>query len=138
MSKVSKSVYIPDNIRASLHFALARANDAGLAADIIVSSAADIGNKDLAQRLMQAGNSIRKGQSYTAALTNRGLLTEFDLALLSAGEGAGSIGHMHKLLARRYESRYQRGSRLRTRMIIPVFTAALALFIAPLPELVGS
>ena len=136
--KVSDPVYIPENTRAMLHRALYRATEAGMVADTAVSTVAELGDRDVAKRLKQAGNSINKGRSYSAALSNYGLLTRFDLALLHAGEAAGHISHMHKMLADRYDSQFLRRSRLRVRMNVPVFTAILAMFVIPLPQLFSS
>lgn len=62
--KLSDPIYIPEDTRATLHHALARATDAGMSADIAVSTVSELGNKDLSNRLIQASNSIKKGQSY--------------------------------------------------------------------------
>jgi len=103
-----------------------------------VSTVAELGDREVAQRLQQASNSIKKGQSYSAALSNYGLLTRFDQALLHAGEEAGHTSHMHMLLADRYISQFQRRSKLRASMNVPVFTAILAMFVIPLPQLFSS
>jgi type II secretory pathway component PulF len=137
MEQPGEPIYIPEKIRAALHMALARGIDAGMSADRTVTAAAYLGNKSVRQRMVRAGKSIRKGQSYTATLYDRGLLTAFDYVLLRAGEESGQLGRMHMLLSRRYESRHLRNARLRARMLIPIITAVLGLFILPLPELIG-
>ncbi len=135
MENLSIPIEIAINIRASLHNSLARGFDAGMAADRVVSSVSDIGNKQLQQRLLQASNSIRKGQSFTIALNNNGLLTDFDNTLLSVGEQVGILGSMHNLLSRRYENQYTRRSKIKARMMMPLSVAVLGLFVMPLPAL---
>ena len=86
------------------------------AADRVVLSVSDLGNKQLQQRLLQASKSIGKGQLFTVALNNHGLLSNFDNALLSVGEEAGALGSMHNLLSRRYENKYTRRSKIKSRI----------------------
>ena len=137
MQKLSAPLYIANDLRASLHNSLARGLDAGLAADRVVLAVSDLGNKQLQQRLLQASNAIGKGQLFTVALNNHGLLTSFDNALLSVGEEAGALGSMHNLLSRRYENKYTRRSKIKSRMMMPLFVMVTGLFVMPLPALIA-
>jgi general secretion pathway protein F len=137
VQKLSASFYIANDLRASLHNSLARGLDAGMAADRVISSVSDLGNKQLQQRLLQASNAIGKGQLFTVALNNHGLLTNFDNALLSAGEEAGALGSMHNLLSRRYENKFTRRSKIKSRMMMPIFVGVIGLIVMPLPALIA-
>ena len=127
--------HIANNVRAALHKSLSRGFDAGMAADMIVSSVCDIGDKQLQQRLLQASNAIRKGQLFTVALNQHGLLTNFDNALLTVGEQVGALGSMHDILSKRYETQYARRSKIKARMMMPISVAVIGLFVILLPAL---
>ncbi len=124
-----------NDTRAVLHNSLSRGLDAGMPADKTVASVSDPGDKQLEERLFQASNAIRKGQLYTVALNNQGLITNFDNTLLSVGEQTGSLAGMHSILSRRYETTHIRRSKIKVKMTMPCFLAVFGLFIMPVPAL---
>ena len=132
---LSVPLYITNDIRAVLHNGLSRGLDAGMVADKVVASASDIGDKQLEKRLFQASNAIRKGQLYTVALNNQGLITNFDNVLLSVGEQVGSLASMHSILSKRYETMHARRSKIKAKMMMPRFVAVFGLFVLPVPAL---
>ncbi|MFT5427022.1 MAG: general secretion pathway protein F [Gammaproteobacteria bacterium] len=132
---LSVPLYIPNDMRAVLHNSLARGLDAGMAADKVAAAASDIGEQQLEKRLLQASNAISKGQSYTVALNNQGLITNFDNVLLSVGEEVGELAGMHSILSKRYETRHARRSKIKAKMMMPRFVTVFGLFILPVPAL---
>jgi type II secretory pathway component PulF len=79
---------------------------------------------------VSAGRTI--SESFAAC---KGWLSQFDLALLEAGERSGRLDVTFRLLASIYQDRAAMARRLISALAYPVFLLHCAVFILPIPEL---
>ena len=88
-------------------------------------------------RLEATKKQTARGIDPATAGERNGLFNKADARLIRAALAAGSPGAMYKRLADLYTQRAMQLSTMKSRMVMPAFTLVLALFLKPLPALVG-
>lgn len=87
--------------------------------------------------LLSLQKQIAGGSDLAGAGLRSGLLTPQDSTLLRAAQASGCLGVLYQRLAERYAHRAQQVAALRSRLLLPAAVLVLALFIQPLPALIG-
>lgn len=77
------------------------------------------------------------GSDMAAAGLRSGLFTALDSTLLRAAQASGCLAAVYQRLAERYNHRAQQAAAVQSRLLMPAAVLVLALFIQPLPALVG-
>lgn len=78
-----------------------------------------------------------KGADPATAGEKSGAFTKLEVRLVRAASNAGSPARMYRRLADLYTTRAMQAASMRSRMILPAIMLVLALFIQPLPALIG-
>lgn len=121
--------------RADLFAQLATMEDAGMpfnkALDLLKLPAADYGRVLNMQRFIKAGLGI------APAGEKSGLFTKLEAALLAAATHAGSPARTYKRLSSYYTRRAALFAAMRSQLLKSKITLIAALFLSPLPKLVG-
>lgn len=89
-------------------------------------------------QLNQLHQRLKSGNSIAESGFNIGLFNETQKNLIHAGETSGCLSTVYKQLANYYGEKSTRERKIKSRLYLPVFVLAIALFVQPLPELVGS
>ena len=121
--------------RAELYAQLAQMEMAGLPFDKAFALL-EIGGP-AAARLEAMKKQTSRGIDPATAGERSGLFSKADARLIRASLAAGSPGSMYKRLADLYTQRAMQLSTMKSRMVMPLFTLALALFLKPLPALIS-
>ena len=80
---------------------------------------------------------IAGGSDMASAGLRSGLFTQLDSTLLRAAQASGCLAAVYQRLAERYNHRAQQTAAVKSRLLMPAAVLVLALFIQPLPALVG-
>ncbi|WP_339413404.1 type II secretion system F family protein [Pseudomonas sp. EA_35y_Pfl2_R5] len=80
---------------------------------------------------------IAGGGDMASAGLRSGLFTQLDSTLLHAAQVSGCLAAVYQRLAERYSHRAQQAAAVKSRLLMPAAVLVLALFIQPLPALVG-
>ena len=88
------------------------------------------------ERVQSFRQLTRRGSEPASAGAASGLFTVFEARLLRAAFGAGSPLPTYQRLASHLATAAAQAAALRSRMIMPVLVLTMALFVAPLPQLV--
>jgi general secretion pathway protein F len=126
---------LPYRIRAELFAQLAQLEIAGLPYDRATAVLKVSG--PAMERLVIMQKFAAKGVDAAAAGERSGLFTKLETRLVRAALNAGSPAGMYRRLADYYTARALQVARIKSRLMMPGFTLILALFIQPLPQLVG-
>jgi general secretion pathway protein F len=122
-------------LRAELYTQLSQMEQAGLPFDKAFALL------DFAEpaksRLAEMRKLSARGIDPAAAGERSGIFTQLDARLIHAAMRAGSPAAMYRRLADVYTQRAMQLATMKSRMAMPVFVLLLALFIQPLPALVG-
>lgn len=125
---------LPLRIRAELYSQLAAMETAGLPFD---KAFALLKVPAVAQGRLTAMRKMLKGGDFPFAGERSGLFTKLEARLIRAAWQAGSPAGTYRRLAEHYTQRALQLSMMKSRMALPAFMVAAALFIQPLPALVG-
>ena len=136
MSKI-EPLAIPAACRSELHTSMARMLEAGMSADRALSNTQALCDGKFRGPVARAVAAVAKGVTLTRAMNLTGLLLPSDRALLEAGEAAGRIDAVFAELGVRYDGVHARLRAVRARLAMPAVVFALALFLMPLPALIG-
>lgn len=90
-----------------------------------------------AQRRLDAMRKMLKAGDFPFAGERSGLFTKLEARLIRAAWQAGSPAGTYRRLAEHYTQRALQASMMKSRMALPLFMVIAALFIQPLPKLVG-
>lgn len=122
-------------LRAELYTQLAQMEIAGLpfskAFAILQLAPSAASRVDAARKLTARGVDPAK------AGEKSGLFTLLDSRLIAAALSAGSPAAMYRRLADLYTQRAMQLATMKSRMMLPAFVFLLALFVQPLPQLIG-
>ena len=122
-------------MRAELYTQLAQMEIAGLPFDkafaLVEVAAPAKARLDAARKLTARGIGPSKAGEQS------GLFTKVEARLIHAALSAGSPAAVYRRLADFYTQRALQLARMKSRMLMPVFVLLLALFIQPLPALIG-
>ena len=127
---------INNTLQADLYFQLARLDSAGFPAQ--QAFALLEGNNQLDSQLSQMQRHLKSGRAVAKSGRQAGLFKPFDEALLNAGEISGSLGQIYEQLADYYSKKAIRARQIKSKLALPAIVVMLAIFIQPLPDLVGS
>ncbi len=126
---------LPFRIRADLFAQLAQMETAGLPFDrafAVLNLPSPVQSRLEAMRGMLA-----KGIEFALAGEKSGLFTKLESRLIRAAMNAGSPANMYRRLADFYTDRALQLSTMKSRLMLPAFMFLAALFLAPIPALVG-
>ncbi|MHA6492362.1 type II secretion system F family protein [Pseudomonas borbori] len=121
--------------RAQLFAHLAAMEQAGVPAQRALASLSLPTRAQAALQRMRA--QLEKGRDIASAGQLSGLLGPLDSNLLRAAQASGCLAAIYRRLAERYAHKASQAARLRSRLLMPAMVFLLALFIQPLPALVG-
>ncbi len=126
---------LPYRIRADLFAQLAQMETAGLPFD----RAFAVLNlpSPMQSRLEAMRGLLTKGIEFALAGEKSGLFTKLESRLIRAAMNAGSPANMYRRLADFYTDRALQLSTMKSRLMLPAFMFLAALFLAPIPALVG-
>jgi general secretion pathway protein F len=128
-------VHLDQTIRVQLFTHLGAMEQAGVPVERALASL------NLPAQADSALNSLRKqlagGSDIASAGLRAGLLSPLDSNLIGAAQASGSLATVYRRLAERYRHKAQQAAALKSRMLMPMAVLILALFIQPLPALVG-
>ena len=131
----SPSEPLPYRLRAELYTQLAQMEIAGLPFDKVFAllevAAPAKARLDATRRLTARGIDPSK------AGERSGLFTKVEARLIHAALSAGSPAAVYRRLADFYTQRALQLARMQSHLLMPVFVLLLALFIQPLPALIG-
>lgn len=126
---------LPDDLRAQMHAQLAALERAG------VAPAQALGLLDLPGEwktaAARASRALAQGQSLADAGGAAGLFNPLETSVLRAAIHAGSPAVAHERLGAAAALRAKLAKQMRARLLLPAFVLALALFLQPLPALIG-
>lgn len=126
---------LPDDLRAQMHAQLAALERAG------VPPAQAVGLLDLPgvwkAAAARASRALARGQSLADAGAAAGLFTPLEASVLRAAIHAGSPAIAHERLGAAAALRAKLAKQMRARLLLPLFVLAVALFVQPLPALIG-
>lgn len=125
---------LPDEIRAQIHAQLAALERAGVPVADAVGMLRLPGAQDRVARVVQ---ELRKGQSLADAGARAGLFTPLETTVLRAAILGGSPADAHERLGKSAAARARRVAQMRARLLMPLAVFAIALFVQPLPALIG-
>jgi type II secretory pathway component PulF len=135
MSKTSYRLSVEQ--LATLFTQLQRLESAGLPAvqafEIVAKSALEL-KKPLAVML----HNLKSGLSISEAGFKAGIFNDTQKTLIHAAETSGRLADVYGLLAKYYCGLDSRIKKVKSRLYLPAFMLTLALFIQPLPALIGS
>src|SRR5262249_29971092 len=131
----SRYVPLPDALRASLFLPLATTGRAGLPAvqafGLLKLPSPGRERLELAQRLVQ------RGAAPAEASYRSGLFSPYEWRLVQAALAGGDPTLTYHRLATRYEAAVNRRRKFRSKMVFPLVTLVIGLFVMPLPGLAG-
>ncbi len=134
MSKAA-FLHLDQSARAQLFTHLGAMEQAGVPVERALASLS------LPTRANAALHSLRKqlaaGSDIASAGLRTGLLSPLDSSLIGAAQASGSLATVYRRLAERYAHKAQQAAALKSRLLMPMAVLILALFIQPLPALVG-
>lgn len=134
MSKTA-FVHLDQSVRAQFFTHLGAMEQAGVPVERSLASL------NLPVRADMALASLRKqlaaGSDIASAGLRTGLLSPLDSSLIGAAQASGSLATVYRRLAERYAHKAQQTAALKSRLLMPMAVLILALFIQPLPALVG-
>ena len=90
-----------------------------------------------ASRVDAARKLTARGVDPAKAGERSGLFTLLESRLIAAALSAGSPAAMYRRLADLYTQRAMQSATMKSRMMLPAFVFLLALFVQPLPQLIG-
>lgn len=122
-------------IRAELFLQLSQLEQAGLPYDRAVATIALPSPAMERLKAMQALSA--RGLDASKAGEQSGLFTKFEARLVRAALGAGSPAATYHRLAEYYSQRARQWAAMKSRMMLPAFVLAIALFVQPLSALVS-
>jgi general secretion pathway protein F len=135
---MSKSRYqLSVEQQASLFIQLERLESAGLSADHafdIIAKSEQALQKPLALMLQ----NLKSGRSISEAGLKTGVFNDTQRTLIHAAETSGRLAEAYGLLANYYTGLDSRTRKVKSRLYLPALMLILALFIQPLPALIGS
>jgi type II secretory pathway component PulF len=122
-------------VRAELYTQLAQMESAGLPFDrafsVLAKSHPARARVEMTQKLLRStGDLAQSGE-------RAGLFTKLDASLIRVSVNSGSPAKTYHRLASYYTVRAMQTSTMRSRMALPAFILIAALFIQPLPALIG-
>ena len=121
-------------LRAELYTQLAQMEIAGLP---FSKAFAILQMASVASRVEAARKLTARGVDPAKAGERSGLFTLLESRLIAAALSAGSPAGMYRRLADLYTQRAMQWATTKSRMMMPAFVFLLALFIQPLPQLIG-
>ena len=121
-------------LRAELYTQLAQMEIAGLP---FSKAFAILQLASAASRVEAARKLTARGVDPAKAGERSGLFTLLESRLIAAALSAGSPAVMYRRLADLYTQRAMQLATMKSRMLMPAFVFLLALFIQPLPQLIG-
>lgn len=89
------------------------------------------------ERVTSTRKWLARGSDIATAGRRAGLFTELECTLISAATSAGSPAPIYKRLAEFYTQRANQVRAVKSRLALPGLTLLIALFVQPLPALVG-
>ncbi|WAC42909.1 type II secretion system F family protein [Pseudomonas sp. SL4(2022)] len=131
----SRPVMLDFAARAQLFSHLAAMEKAGVPVEQALLGVALPAHARAALQGVQA--QVAGGRDMACAGLRSGLLTPLDSSLLGAAQASGCLAATYQRLAERYNHRAQQVAALQSRLLMPAAVLVLALFIQPLPALVG-
>lgn len=126
---------LPIRIRADLFAQLAQMETAGLPFDrafSVLNLPSPVQTRVEAMRTL-----LKKGIEFALAGEKSGLFTKLESRLIRAATNAGSPANMYRRLADYYTDRALQLSTMKSRLMLPAFMFLAALFLQPIPALVG-
>ena len=133
----SEQAPLTDGLRAQLFVALANLEAAGVAADRALQAIAkDPDSPRLGQRASEAATVVASGRPLAEAGLQAGLFTASEAVLIGAATQGGSPEPMYRRLAEGCEDRHFQRRLMRSRLVLPAGMLVLAVFVAPLADLV--
>jgi general secretion pathway protein F len=126
---------LPYAIRADLFLQLSRLEEAGLAYDKAVATMAL--PSPAAPRLKAMQALAARGVDAAKAGEQSGLFTRLEVRLVRAALNAGSPAPTYRRLATYYAQRAMQWTAIKSRLVMPAAVLGIALFVQPLPALVG-
>lgn len=121
--------------RAQLFNHLAAMEKAGVAAEQALLSLSLPKRANAALQRLQA--QISGGRDMASAGLRCGVFSPLESSLLHAAQAGGCLAAVYQRLAERYTHQAQQAAALQSRLLMPAAVLGLALFIQPLPALVG-
>lgn len=91
----------------------------------------------LAPAMAHWRRQLEQGRELASAGQLCGLLSPLDASLIRAAQASGCLATVLQRLAQRYEQQARQRALLKSRLMMPLTVLLLALFIQPLPALVG-
>lgn len=88
--------------------------------------------------LTLALRQLKSGRTVSEACYRAGLFNDADRALIQAAEAGGRLAEVYGQLAGYYSALSVRRGRIRSRLALPALVLTIALFVQPLPALVGA
>ena len=126
---------LPYAIRADLFLQLSRLEEAGLPYDKAIAT---LGlPSPAAPRLKSMKALAARGVDAAKAGEQSGLFTPLEVRLVRAALSAGSPAPTYRRLAEYYARRAMQWTLMKSRLAMPAAVLAIALFVQPLPDLVG-
>ena len=126
---------LPSRTRADLFAQLAQMETAGLPFDLAFA----VLNlpSPMQSRLEAMRGLLKNGVEFALAGEKCGLFTKLEARLIRAALNAGSPANMYRRLADYYTDRARQLSTMKSRLMLPAFMFVAALFLQPIPALVG-
>lgn len=91
----------------------------------------------LAPAMAHWRRQLEQGRELASAGQLCGLLSPLDASLIRAAQASGCLATLLQRLTQRYEQQARQRAALKSRLLMPLAVLVLALFIQPLPALVG-
>jgi type II secretory pathway component PulF len=127
---------LPYAVRAELFLQLARLEAAGLPYERAMATIA-LPTPEAKRRLKAMQALASRGLDAAKAGAQSGLFTSLEARMVRAALIAGSPAPTYQRLAESYSQRARQWSAMRSRLMLPALVLAIALFVQPLPALVG-
>ena len=127
---------LPYAVRAELFLQLARLEAAGLPYERAMATIA-LPTPEAKRRLKAMQALAGRGLDAAKAGAQSGLFTSLEARMVRAALIAGSPAPTYQRLAESYSQRARQWSAMRSRLMLPALVLAIALFVQPLPALVG-
>lgn len=121
--------------RAQLFSHLAAMEKAGVPVERALLSLSVPARASAALRSLQ--KQIGAGSDMASAGQRSGLFSPLESNLLRAAQASGCLAAVYQRLAERYAHQAQQAAAMKSRLLMPAAVLGLALFIQPLPALVG-
>ncbi len=128
-------VHLDQSVRAQFFTHLGAMEQAGVPVERSLASLSLPARADTA--LASLRKQLAAGSDIASAGLRAGLLSPLDSSLIGAAQASGSLASIYRRLAERYAHKAQQAAALKSRLLMPIAVLILALFIQPLPALVG-